>query len=338
MAILRSQVMLRVSLAAILYALVAQASPLRMTLLLERDSFLPYEPIVARVTVVNVSDEDVPIPPLKRGIASIVLSYSIRAVDGTDIPDIRGPFRVTVSPPPRWGARVLAPGESVSVLYDIADHAGERDPESRGSYCFLPGQYSLGASWNLRILSSDKPWSYDTSNRLRFVVRSARGDEREALAIYRDIEYYSWCPFWKDSGEVHPLTGAGRKAYRLSRVVDLAQRLIINHPVEPYVIMAVQKLVTSYWGRVFGSPGLLTSPGGVSSLRDSMRLLYRSTISRYPHSSVAVDYLAFQATSSVLDDLDGPGANRAFLAELAAKYPDEPVGREAQRQLLAGDK
>ena len=329
--------MIAASVAAILFGLPAEASPLRMTLLLERDSFLPYEPIFAQVTVTNLSDEDVPIPSMKSGIAATVLSYSIRAADGTVIPGVRGPFTTTVDPPPRSRARVLAPGESASMMCDIANRSGESDPESKGTRCLLPGYYSLGASWNLRVLSSDRPWSHDTSNRLRFVVRSAIGDERQALELYRDVEYYATYANWRDSEFAALPSRAAMVAHCSHRLTVQAQRLLCEYPVEPYATLAAEKLDHALWQRVFGAKKYITSPGGDAALRDSMRALYRETLLNYPDSYLAADYLRRTEESrnvgGPVSTLDDPADIHRFLEELANKHPASPVGREARRQL-----
>jgi hypothetical protein len=317
----------------LLFVATLVASPLRMTLDLERDTFLPYEPVIARVAVQNVTQDKVLAPLLTRGSANEVLRFSIGTFEGAGV---RGPLSLDMDPPPRPDAIVIAPGDSVVLMNDVANLAGMEDPESKRSYCLLPGQYSLGVSWNLRMLPRDRPWSNDTTSRLGFVVRPAEDSEKEALAIYRDIAYYAWHARWRDSEFAALPTDKARAAYRSHRLTVLAQRLVCEHPVDPYATMAIERLLQDMRYRTFGSRKFITSPGGAEALRDSMRALYRAMLLDYPNSYVAADYLRKSEGASPSEESSAscdPADIHRFLEELANRHPASPVGREARRQL-----
>jgi hypothetical protein len=171
-----------------------QGPVLEMSLSVDKSSYLPYEPVYARIVLRNTGNSPVAVPPLLDASASSILDFTIRTSAGQSV---YGPFRVADL---SWPEQLLRPGESATAVIDIAEEAGVKDPESKGSYCncFMPDSYTVVAGWAPGYGPRDSSARSCTSETERFVVRHPRGEEVAALKLYRDLYNYSTQPYWCD--------------------------------------------------------------------------------------------------------------------------------------------
>ena len=296
---------------------------IRLELALERDTLLPYEPVLARTTIVNETGDSVVIPKVFSGSMPNSFVYDYSSATGTKVGGPLWSYVDCWAGPPKC---TLASGRSVSVSGLISSFAGESDPDSKGGVCFLPGRYSLRAYWRVATNATiaGSPVFADTSNVVSFIVRQPDDSERAALSLWRDADYYQW-------HYLSPLGSYGEKQRdRWDRIAAVCREIISNTPAEPYVVLAEDLMLGYYFDRF---PGGLNDP----ACRDSVSALCSLLLEGHPRSPLAVDFLRRNAPEGYLQMAKGKEANVEFLRRLASEFPEIPVGKEAARQLRAID-
>jgi len=301
----------RVIRALFLTATLAQASELGLSVVLEKDTFLPYEPVMGSVAVTNRSRHSVSIPDIGLYGTS---AFEVAVV--TDAGVVLRPvlaFPMEVPGEPTWQQHVLGPGEILSTPpCDIASGAGNL-PWHDIFAALAPGQYSVKLKWDRRMATWSLDWTFDTSNVVSFTVREPDSSEQPAFLLYDSLARY--------------MDSLSMREARF-RVSDrLARRIIRRNPDGLYAALARYALWFGYAERrSYAGTWLRPKPAELRAWSDSLKSIECGIITSFPDSPVAELHLRRRPPRSKLDNL-------ALLHDLLNKFPDSRVGREAARQL-----
>lgn len=293
-------------------------SAMSLNLSLKGDSFLPYEPIYARLDVANNGATAIDLPQINNFSVGRVFHFTVVAPTGETLP-----------PKPRWKLAdvglshgTLPPGATAYAAVDFSGYVSDQNPELRGSVEAPPGTYSA---------SCRRGDAY--SNTVTFVVREPTADERSALAMYGDLVYYRDVVYWNRPGGLQLDTPLERAKDILRRTEELARKIVKQHPRTIYALLAERALAWNYHSRVSGTDAhlLRSSPQSQrEAWRDSTRVVYAWALDAHPNSPVAEHMLAYDRLPEVFDD---SAYKRALLESLSAAHAGTLVGREAARQL-----
>lgn len=293
-------------------------SAMSLNLSLRGDSFLPHEPIYARLDVANNGATAIDLPQINNYSVGRVFHFTVVAPTGESL-----------LPKPRWKLAddglshgTLPPGATVHAAVDFSGYVSDQNPELRGSTEAPPGAYSA---------SCRRGDAY--SNTVTFVVREPTADERRALALYGDLVYYRDVVYWNRPGGPRLDTPLERARDMLRRTEELARKIVKQHPRTVYALLAERALAWNYHSRVSGTYAhlLRSSPQSLrEAWRDSTRAVYARALGTHPNAPIAEHMLSYDRLPEVFDD---SAYKRALLEGLFAAHPGTLVGREAARQL-----
>jgi hypothetical protein len=287
---------------------------LNLSLSLKKDTFLPYEPVYARLDVSNGGTTTIELPQVSNSSIDYVFDFSVVAPT-----DKRLKLRLRMADP-SWCSITLPPKAAVHAVTDLTQYASRPDSEPKGTFCFQPGVYSASAQRGDAV-----------SNSVAFTVREPTAVERSALVLYRSLVYYRDVVYWNRPGGPRLDTPAERVRDMLWRREDLARKIIQRYPQTAYALLAERNLAWDYHSRVNGSyVWLYRSSPQAGAWRDSARTIYARALSTYPDSPIAEYMLCYDRLPEVFGD---SVYTRALLQGLSGAHPGTLVGREAARQL-----
>jgi hypothetical protein len=299
--------------AAILCVTLGAGGALDLKLAMKGDSFLPYEPIYARLDVSNSGTSTIEIPQISTSSIDYVFDFSVVSPTGERL-KLRQRMAET-----SWYSVALAPEATVHGVTDLTQYASKPDPVTKETYCFQPGVYSASAQRGNAA-----------SNSVAFTVREPTAVERGALGLYRDLVYYRDVVYWNRPGGPRLDTPAERARDMLWRREDLARKIIQRYPQTSYALLAERNLAWDYHSRINGSYAwLYRSSPQAGAWRDSTRAIYARVLNAHPDAPVAEHMLCYERLPEVFGD---SAYTRTLLQGLASAHPGTLVGREAARQ------
>jgi hypothetical protein len=300
--------------AAILCISMGAVSALDLSLSLKGDTFLPYEPIYARLDVSNNGTTAIELPQINNFSIDYVFDFTVVAT-----PSQRLKLRLRMADP-SWYMETLPAGASAHAVTDLTRYASGADPSPRGTFCYRPGAYAVSARRGGVV-----------SNTVTFAVREPTGGQQEALRLYRELVYYRDVAYWGRLGEPNIVSPIGRVKDKLRRTEDRARKIIRFYPRSPYAFLAERSLAWDYHSRVSGSyREMFQSSPQSGNWRDSTRAIYARVLSAHPDSPVAEHMLCYERLPEVFGD---SAYTRTLLQGLSAAHPGTLVGIEAARQL-----
>ena len=304
--------------AAILCVTLSAGGALNLKLTMKGDTFLPLEPIYARLDVANKGTTAIDLPEISNFSVGRLFPFTVVGPTGRDL-----------SPKPRWkladvglSPGTLLPGIEAHAAVDFSGYVSDQNPELRGSVETPPGTYSASCRRGDAV-----------SNSVTFVVREPSADERRALAMYGDLVYYRDVVYWNRPGGPRLNTPLERARDILRRTDELARKIVKTYPRTTYALLAERELAWSYHSRVSGADAhlLRSSPQSLrEAWRDSTRAIYARALGTHPNAPIAEHMLSYDRLPEVFDD---SAYTRALLQDLSAVHPGTLIGREAARQL-----
>ena len=314
---------LRCTYAMIVMSVLAQAAPLSISLSLDKDTVVPYEPLLVRVRVANSGDAAVAIPDIGRLTGSVAFDFRFETQSGEELEQGMR-FSITRSHGLGQPQLTLAPGETVtSRAAQIGEWTGMPDPENERLRCFRPGVYSVRAFWQVGMLPESFMREQISSTPSFFTVVEPTALQKPALALYRDLAASLMLPPRVDSRQRSTLRERVRAKW--ADVEGLAKRMISQCPAEPYVVLAEVDLAHDYWSRGHGFSQFLDDPKSAEQWSDSMVAAYRRVVEDHPDSPIAAEYL----TSVYGMFASGVDGSKEYLSELQRRVPSTRVARVA---------
>jgi hypothetical protein len=304
--------------AAVICATLGASGALDIRLSMKGDTFLPLEPIYARLDVSNEGSTVFELPSINNFTAGRVFDFSVVSPTGE-----------ALRPKPRWRLAdvglshgSLLPGATAHAAVDFSGYVSDQNPELRSSVEAPPGTYSASCRRGDAV-----------SNSVTFVVREPTADERRALVMYGDLVYYRDVIYWNRPAGPRLNTPLERAKDRLRRTEELARKIVKQHPRTIYALLAERELAWNYHSRVTGTDAhlLRSSPQSLrEAWRDSTRAIYTRALSTHPDAPIAEHMLSYDRLPEVFDD---SVYTRALLQRLSAAHPGTLVGIEAAKQL-----
>ncbi len=288
----------------------AAAGTLSMSVVLEKDTVLPYEPIFGEVVVTNTGEKPVVVPPLTRHYPPDYFDVTVTDDEGNArICEMR--FAVRSFAPGISPSDTIAPGSTASsILFDIGEWMGDPDPDTHGFVRLPQGTYTVSVGWRKKLFpqgasSLDQKPAGSPS---KFTVRPPIGRELDAMRAYAEALYF----MWKKSPEGGP-TSSAMKVRR-----DYSD-------IDAYAAPATGLLLQVAFGQFGRHPDSLRQ-----AMADSVASLYRSVVEQYPETPTAKYWLRDEY---ILERMEATGAYDRFLHALAQRLPETRVGKEAKRIL-----
>jgi len=303
------------------------ATELTLNVSVDGDTFLPYQPIYATLTVANSGSRSVAVPDLARWYVGDCFDVFVVAEGGESL---MGPRMFLQH---QFGANSpdvlqLAPGDSTWSYFEFSDWTGFMSKEAGDWFHLTPGKYKVVARWRLGMYLEGGPWTGDAERPATFVVRSPTDSEVAAMNLYRNVLYFENARYWLDSGYRSLTSPWERREDEWKRVSRHAAALVTQFPsMLPYCPAAMGRLMRVYAARLIY---IHDPPEAIAVWRDSVVSLYKELIERYPDTPTAKFYLG---ESDYLDRLMGRGTHRAYVASLAGRFPNTRVGAEVSRLL-----
>jgi hypothetical protein len=306
----------RMAVATVSLASTLLAADVQLSVRLERDTILPFEPLYVRVTAVNAGHATLSIPTIDTYSGTTIFDFAALPDEGHSY-RLGGTIVVTMDPVPKVRRHAIAPGESLaSRLTEVDATCPAKD-----AWGLPVGAYRLRTGWGM-LWDTGGSGVPDTFPTVSFVVRRPDSVEAIGMKLYDEIEHTSYTNAWWSGAT--PLHGplADRERNRWGRIGRLAAEIEMRCPKEPYAVIA---------GMWLARAAARSSEGPTAEVlsRDSLARVCRRSAVAYPNSPSAAFWL-----DRGLWQLD-EAQQEAFLQNLIDNYSNQAVGRRAEALLAA---